>query len=428
MIMQIIRTLDGRVPDADVMGRAFRNLCLAVPLMRGDSAETSYYKAVAETFSEMEPHVFQMVWTTNMDMFFTQVLTQPNLTTILTFLFQQPSTTYSLTALVLRYLTDNLEALLENTSPGVAIIIRTIRLNFQSVALLPNGLERVVFPHLPRLLVDVFAMAARSQDPRNFLSVPYYLFRAFGNKNNNNARNDRNEVFYKEIFPLLPEVLDGVNRALEISEDAVQREQLVEIALTTPARLQHLAPYMAQLWRPLVLALGSRSPELLRQGLRTLELATDNLSNIDLLDPEAEPVARDLVLALHKVLKPGAAVADLSQAASRILGKIGGRNRRILSMPPSLAYETFTIPATIPVEFTSHVAPLQVLPACEVAVKILGDGKAGIYHDSAFSLLRNQVLYLLQTVRASFFSPFLEVGCINLMDREWTIVPQTICS
>jgi transformation/transcription domain-associated protein len=403
-VMQIIRTLDGRVPDADVMGRAFRNLCLAVPLMRGDSAETSYYKVVAETFSEMEPHVFQMVWTTNMDMFFTQVLTQPNLTTILTFLFQQPSTTYSLTALVLRYLTDNLETLLENSSPGVAIIIRTVRLTFQSVALLANGLEKVVFPHLPRLLVDVFAMAARSQDPRNFLSVPYYLFRAFGNKNNT----ARNELFHKEIFPLLPEVLDGVNRALEMTEDAVQREQLVEISLTTPARLQHLAPYMAQLWRPLVLALGSRSPELLRQGLRTLELATDNVSNIDLLDPEAEPVARDLVVALHKVLKPGAAVADLSQAASRILGKIGGRNRRILSMPPSLAYETFTIPATIPVEFTSHVAPLQVLPACEIAVKVLGDGKAGIYHDSAFSVLRNQILYLLQTVRVSFYHYFLK--------------------
>jgi transformation/transcription domain-associated protein len=398
MMMQIIRTLNGRVPDADVMGRAFKNLCLAVPLMRGDSSESSYYKVIAETFSEMEPHVFQMVWTTNMDMFFTQILTQPNLTTILTWLYQQPSTVYSLTALVLRYLTDNLETLLENTSPGVAIIIRTVRITFMSVATLGDGLERVVFPHLPRLLVDVFAMAARSQDPRNFLSVPYYMFRALGQKNNNT----RYETFHKEIFPLIPEVLDGVNRALEMTEDAVQREQLVEISLTTPARLQHLAPYMAQLWRPLVLALGSRSPELLRQGLRTLELAAENLSNIDLLDPEAEPVARDLVLALHRVLKPGAAVADLSQAASRILGKIGGRNRRILSTPPTLSYEQYTVPATIPVEFTSHVAPLQVLPACEVAVKVLGDGKAGVYHDSAFNLLRTQVLFLLQTVRVFF--------------------------
>lgn len=421
--MQIIRTLNGRVPDADVLGRAFKYLCLAVPLMRGDSSESQYYKVIAETFYEMEPHVFQMVWATNMDMFFSQILTQPNLTTIFTWLYQQPSTVYSLTALVLRYLTDNLETLLENSSPGVAVIIRTVRITFMSAATLENGLERVIFPHFPRLLVDVFAMAARSQDPRNFLSVPYYLFRALGQKNNNT----RHETFHKEIFPLLPEVLDGVNRALEMTEDAVQREQLVEISLTTPARLQHLAPYMAQLWRPLVLALGSKSPELLRQGLRTLELAVENLPNIDLLDPEAEPVARDLVLALHRVLKPGAAAVELSQAASRILGKIGGRNRRILSMPPTLAYEKYTVPATIPVEFSSHVAPLEVLPVCEVAVKVLGDGKAGVYHESAFHLLRHQVLYLLQAVRAPF-PQCLIVHCINLMNRGWTIAPQRICS
>ena len=399
MVLQAIRTLNGRVPDADVMGRGFKYLVLATPLMKGDPAEPSYYKVIGEMFTEMEPHVFQMVWTTNMHMFFTQMLTQPNLLSILTYLFQQPSTTFSMTALVLRYLTDNLETLLENSSPGIAIVIRTIRYIFMSVANLNDGLERVAIPHLPRLLIDIFAMAARSQDPRNFLSVPHYLFRALGQK----TLAGKLEALNKEIFPLLPEVLDAVNRALEMTDDPVQQEQLVEISLTTPARLQHLAPYITQLWRPLVLSLGSKSPELLRQGLRTLELAAENLPNIDLLDPEAAPVARDLVIALHRILKPGTACADISQQASRILGKIGGRNRRILSTPPILSYESFTEPATIPVEFTSHIAPMQILPVCEVAVKVLEDGKAGVYHDSAFTLLRNQVLYLLQTVRGDWF-------------------------
>ncbi|KAG8802310.1 hypothetical protein FRC17_006433, partial [Serendipita sp. 399] len=55
--LQIIRTLNGRVPDADVMGRLFKSLCLAIPILRGDpQSETHIYKQTMEMFVEMEPH------------------------------------------------------------------------------------------------------------------------------------------------------------------------------------------------------------------------------------------------------------------------------------------------------------------------------------------------------------------------------------
>jgi transformation/transcription domain-associated protein len=393
-ILQCIRFLNGRVPDGDIMGRLFRSVCLVLPILRGDASEAALHKHLVDTFVAMEPHVFQEVWTTNLDFFFKLLIDTPNLVVILQYLFQQQATAYSLTALVMRYMVDNLETLLEGNSTTVAIIIRTLRMTFASVANMDDGLEKILFPHLTTLLVDVFPMAARSQDPRNFLSVPYYLFRSLGSR----SQTAKFEQLHKEVYPLLPELLDGVNRALELTDDPVHREQLVEIALTTPARVQHLSPYITQLWRPLVLALGSRSPELLRQGLRTLELAVENLPNVDLLDPNAEPLAKELVLALHRTLKPGAASAETAQAASRILGKIGGRNRRILSLAPTLSYEPSTTPASIPIQFTSHTASLQTYPACEVAVNVLQDIKASVYHESAFNLLRTQVLYNLQKV------------------------------
>jgi transformation/transcription domain-associated protein len=382
------------------MGRIFESVCLSLPLHKGDPAvEHVTVTLTKDILAELEPHVFQEVWSTKMDIFFNAVSVNPGGLQILSGLFQQPTTMYSLTAIVLRYLIDNLETLLEKPAQTVAVVIRMLRMTFSSVASFPDGNERILFPHLTTLLVDIFPMAARSQDPRNFLSVPYYLFRSLGQKT---QQVSRFELLHKEVYLLLPELLDGVNRALELADDAVQREQLVEIALTTPARLQHLAPYITQLWRPLVLALRSQSGELLRQGLRTLELAVDNLPGVDLLDPSAEPVARDLVLALHKVVRPGTTSLENTQAATRILGKLGGQNRRILGFSPELQWEPSTFPVTVPVEFSSHVAQLQIKPACDVAISILSDPKTTIYHQEAFELLRTQTLYLLQTVSIHF--------------------------
>lgn len=385
----------GRVPAADSMSRIFKSICQGLSLVKGDAQDLNSYKGLVDIFAEMEPHVFQEVWSTNMEAYFELVSANPALLNIVEQVLKQGSTaTLSLVALLLRHVVDNLESLLETNRDARAIVVRLLKNTFAAVANLQDGAERVIFPHLPRLLVDIFPLAARSSDPRNVLSVPFWLFRALGQK----AQSAKFESLHKEVVPLLPELLDGVNRSLDLTDDPNQKEQLVEIALTVPARLQYLAPFITQLWRSLVLSLGSKSPELLRQGLRTLELAVDNLSNIDLLDPTNEPVARELVLALHRTLKPGPAYADTAQTASRILGKIGGRNRRILAIPPSLPYEPSVIPVSIPIEFTSHPATLEVTPACEVAIKVLKDGRGNIHYESAFSLLRTQILFLLQKV------------------------------
>ncbi|KAG8808132.1 hypothetical protein FRC17_004118, partial [Serendipita sp. 399] len=369
----------------------------------------------------MEPHVFQEVWTKYMVMYFDCLIAHPSLMSIVQLLYNNPSTTASLTGLVLRHLVDNLESLLETNGQTVAVAIRLLRLTFFSVANLPEGIDRLLAPHLPRLLVDIFPMAARSQDARNFLCVPHYLFRALGSKGQTN----KFDAIHKEIYPFLAELLDGVNRALELTDDPVQREQLVEIALTTPARLQYLVPYLTSLWRPLVLALNSKTPDVVKQGLRTLELASENLPLPDLLDPNAEPVAKELVHALHRALKPGGTHAETAQMASRILGRLGGRNRRILSFPPTLSYEQTTRPVTLPVEFTSHMASMQLGPACDVALAVLRDVKASSYHDAAFNFIRIQIFSLLHKgiddqASEDFFVKCIEgsISAIHLSNLE----------
>jgi transformation/transcription domain-associated protein len=77
--------------------------------------------------------------------------------------------------------------------------------------------------------------------------------------------------------------LDNINRFLELVEDRALQEILVEIALTMPVRLQHLIPHITALLKPLVFALGG-GPEMVRQGLRTLELCIDNITT-EVLNP-----------------------------------------------------------------------------------------------------------------------------------------------
>lgn len=96
---------------------------------------------------------------------------------------------------------------------------------------------------------------------------------------------------------------------------------------------------------PLALALRG-SPELVSQGLRTLELCIDNLTP-DFLDPTLSTVLRELMEALHSHLKPQPANHHHAHTTIRILGKLGGRNRRLLAKEPALKFHHYSTPATV---------------------------------------------------------------------------------
>src|SRR5690606_2148739 len=111
----------------------------------------------------------------------------------------------------------------------------------------------------------------------------------------------------------------------------------VELCLTVPARLSNLLPHLSFLMKPLVAALRG-GPDLVSLGLRTLELCVENLM-ADYLDPIMAPIIDDLMEALWAQLKPVPHNHMHSHTTMRILGKLGGRNRRFLTHPPSLQYK-----------------------------------------------------------------------------------------
>lgn len=195
-----------------------------------------------------------------------------------------------------------------------------------SVNLFPASNETVLLPHLNDLILDSIKYSTTAHEPLVYFYLIRTLFRSIGG--------GRFENLYRSIKPILQVLLQSLNRMILTARRPHERDLYVELCLTVPVRLSVLAPYLHYLMRPLVYALEG-FPELITQGLRTLELCIDNLT-AEYFDPIIEPVVEPVINALFKLLKPQPFNHQLSHTAVRILGKLGGRNRRFLKPPSDL--------------------------------------------------------------------------------------------
>ena len=148
--------------------------------------------------------------------------------------------------------------------------------------------------------------------------------------------------------------------------------------------------------RPLVLALRG-SAEMAAQGLRTLELCIDNLTQ-DFLEPCFAPVRRELMGALYDLLRPLPASHLLSHACIRILGKLGGRNRRLQYNHPLLEYQPCAEEASLLLSFDGRSKSVNMGPMATLATKAVRYPNAA-YRKSAFEVLRHICGVFLQEVR-----------------------------
>ena len=239
--------------------------------------------------------------------------------------------------------------------------------------------------------LECFPLAAKATKPTNYYHLLRGLFRAIG------GGGGRFELLYKEVLPILPDMLENLNKQLLVS-DGYSRDMLVELCLTVPLRLTHLLPHLSYLMKPLVLALRG-GPELVAQGLRTLELCIDNLTP-DFLDPTLNTVLRELMEALQSHLKPLPTNHHNAHTTLRILGKLGGRNRRLLEREPELKYHHVSDPAQVFMSFGGNASGLDLGSTTSVAIKVL-KRHTSPYRLQAFDFLQGSIATLLSNVRTS---------------------------
>lgn len=357
-------------------------------LFDGDSREgPESMEWLAGILCEVNLHVFQEVWTHKMSFVFEAAIARQHVLHLCQTLLTREATSPTLLAIVLRFLVDRLHMLGDHDNPIAVATIRLFKMAFIAVGQFPALNEPILASHLAKLIMDCFPLAAKASKPANYFHLLRSLFRAIG------GGGGRFERLYKEVLPLLPEMLENLNRQLLASE-GVNRDMVVELCLTVPLRLTHLLPHLHYLMRPLALALRG-GPELVSQGLRTLELCIDNLTP-DFLDPTLSTVLRELMEALHSHLKPLPANHHHAHTTIRILGKLGGRNRRLLNKEPSMNFRYFTDSAVVPISFGGALGNVELGPVSILALRALK--AAPPYRIQAYNYLETCVNVIVQEV------------------------------
>ncbi|TKA29433.1 hypothetical protein B0A50_03445 [Salinomyces thailandicus] len=286
------------------------------------------------------------------------------------FLLASEATSPAFCGMLLRFLMSKLPEIGEKDGTKTSVLLRLFKLSFMAVTLFSQHNEGVLLPHVRELITKAIELSVTAEEPSNFFLLLRSLFRSIGG--------GRFEHLYKEILPLLEMLLEVLNTQLAAAPaDGPNRDLFVELSLTVPARLSHLLPHLGYLMRPLTVALrsGERantaegrsataaaaergsagSSELTAQGLRTLELCVDNLT-ADYLDPIMQPWMDEIMGSLWRMLKPGSVTSNPppgsgmpavitghqgAHTAVRILGKLGGRNRRFLNGPSLLEWRGY---------------------------------------------------------------------------------------
>ena len=294
--------------------------------------EKELLETFATVFHCIDPATFHEVFQQEIPRLYDMIFEHTGLLHIPQFFLASEATSPSFCGMLLRFLMGRIDDVGSSDVRKSSILLRLFKLAFMAVTLFANQNEQVLLPHVVDIVTKSIELSAKAEEPMNYFLLLRSLFRSIGG--------GKFEHLYKQILPLLEMLLDVLNTLLMAARKPSERDLYVELCLTVPARLSNLLPHLSFLMRPLVVALRSGT-DLVGQGLRTLELCVDNLT-ADYLDPIMAPVIHDLMNALFDHLRPHPYSHFHSHTTMRILGKLGGRNRKFMTEAQQLTFEEFS--------------------------------------------------------------------------------------
>lgn len=282
-------------------------------------------------FLTMSAQNFQEIFSSTIDFMVDRIAQNVALQVIANSFLASPTTSPLFATVLIEYLLERMEEMGSNIDRS-NLYLRLFKLVFGSVSLFANENEQMLRPHLHSIVNRSMELAMTAKEPYNYFLLLRALFRSIGGGSH--------DKLYKEFLPLLPNLLEGLNRLQSGFHKQHMKDLFVELCLTVPVRLSSLLPYLPMLMDPLVSALNG-SPTLVNQGLRTLELCVDNLQP-DFLYDHIQPVRADLMQALWRTLRNTDSAALV---AFRVLGKFGGGNRKMMIEPQQLEYNIKDTPS-----------------------------------------------------------------------------------
>lgn len=335
-------------------------------------------EAFSSIFTVIDPAMFQEVCAEHIPYLFEKALLNAFIIAIPQYFLASTAVSANFSSPLLTFLIARFDDVGLADSPKATVMLRLFKLLFLALSMFPEPNERVFQPHLAGIIMASLKVSAKAQEPMNYFLLLRGLFRSIGG--------GKFEILYQEVIPLLQVLLETMNSLLVAALKPQMRELFVELCLTVPVRLSVLLPHLSYLMRPLVIALHA-GPELVNQSLKTLELCIDNL-NHEFLEPIFAPVKEELMAALWKHLRPIPYNPIHSHTTMRILGKFGGRNRRILRDQSILEFDPLNEEA-LQLSFYMHgsngIQNLPITQALLCANQILQSSENSVLqHEQAF--------------------------------------------
>lgn len=300
-------------------------------MVSSSKEEKDLLETFATVFHCIDPATFHEVFQQEIPRLYDMVFEHTALLHIPQFFLASEATSPSFCGMLLQFLMERIDQVGSADVKKSSILLRLFKLAFMAVTLFAGQNEQVLLPHVVNIVTKSIELSTKAEEPMNYFLLLRSLFRSIGG--------GKFEQLYKQILPLLEMLLDVLNNLLMAARKPSERDLYVELCLTVPARLSHLLPHLSFLMRPLVVALRAGT-DLVGQGLRTLELCVDNLT-ADYLDPIMAPVIDELMTALFDHLKPHPYSHFHAHTTMRILGKLGGRNRKFMTGAVPTTYTPF---------------------------------------------------------------------------------------
>lgn len=374
--------------------------------------EKDLMEIFATIFIHVDPASFNEIVSLELPFMFELMLENAPLLYLFQFFLASEITLANFLGILLSFLKQKLDQLDRVDLVKLNLLIRLFKLCFVSVNLFPNANEGVILPHLNHLILESLKLAAKTEEPILYSHLVRNLFRSI--------TGGRFENLYKEIVPILPVLLESLNKLIINSQRQIERDIYVELCLTVPVRLLVLVPHLNYLTKPLVYALNG-TQELVSQGLRTFELCVDNLT-AEYFDPMIAPVIDDIMAALWKHLEPVPYHHQHLHTAIRILGKLGGRNHKhfkpCTDLRPQSEYDQ-EIKALFTIHGFQDQVPVSITPGVESATLLLEDPRVKMhYRISAYKYLSSILkLYIDTTPIPEDFGAYVQ-DLVAILQKE----------
>lgn len=290
-----------------------------------------FLELLVEALALLDFKGFRSVMAENLELIFSKAiqLKRLDLVSIFSMILSRDSISPVFTDLILNFIIDKLCMLKEDISPVNSKILQLFKLAVASLKCIKAN-EDVFRPYIKHLVAKSIELAIEAEFPETLFMFIRTLYRGISG--------GRFEVLYKEILPLLQEVLPLLSTYSKHGL-ASFRHLATELIMLTPAQLSSLLPFTSTIMDAVSDAIcSSNSNEsLLRLGIKTLDFWIDNC-DLEFLYPYLQPCSDKLMRCLCSQLHPNK-TESLGSSALTVIGKLGGMNRLFLRERLNLPYK-----------------------------------------------------------------------------------------